>query len=149
MGLKDRILHEMNQAMKAGDATKVSTLRLLRAAIKNKEIEKRAEVDDFDVIDLIIGSIKQHKESIKLFAQGERGDLVEKESKELEILSSFLPEQMGRDELLAKIRETIDRLGANSERDLGKVMRSLMPEIKGRAEGSLVRSLVMEILSPK
>lgn len=149
MSLKDRIIDEMKQALKAKDAIKVSTLRMLNAAIKNKEIEKRAQVDDLDVIGLITTSIKQHKESIKLFAQGARDDLVDKETKELEILTSLLPQQMSQEELIAKIRKTMEEVGADSERDLGKVMKALMAEIKGRADGSMVRNLVMEMLNPK
>jgi uncharacterized protein YqeY len=148
-GLQEKLMEEMKEAMKSGDPLKVSVIRMLRASIKNKEIEKGKGqlLTDVDVMELIMSSIKQHKDSIEQFAKGRRDDLVEKEQKELDLLQKFLPQPLTPQELEQKIREAIQASGAMGIKDMGKVMKIAMPQLVGRAEGSAVSKLVKDLLS--
>lgn len=142
-------MEEMKEAMKGGDPLKVSVIRMLRASIKNKEIEKGKgqPLTDSEVMELIASSIKQHKDSIEQFAKGKRDDLVAKEQKELELLRNFLPPPLTPQELEQKIREAIQASGATGPKDMGKVMKVVMPQLVGRADGSAVNKLVKDLLS--
>lgn len=142
-------MEEMKEAMKGGDPLKVSVIRMLRASIKNKEIEKGKShpLTDADVMELIASSIKQHRDSIEQFAKGKRDDLVAKEQKELELLQNFLPPPLTPQELEQKIREAIQASGATGLKDMGKVMKVVMPQLVGRADGSAVNKLVKDLLS--
>lgn len=148
-GLQEKLMEEMKEAMKGGDPLKVSVIRMLRASIKNKEIEKGKgqPLTDSEVMELIASSIKQHKDSIEQFAKGKRDDLVAKEQKELELLRNFLPPPLTPQELEQKIREAIQASGATGPKDMGKVMKVVMPQLVGRADGSAVNKLVKDLLS--
>ena len=148
MSLEERLLDEMKQAMKANDKLRLSTIRMIRAAVKNKEIDQRKKLDDDSILRVIQGMVRKGEESIEQFKLGPRTDLVEKETKEIEILESYLPKPLSQEEILKIIDQTIEETQASSLKDLGKVMKSVMPKLGGRAEGSLINQLVKERLSP-
>jgi len=148
MGLEERLNEEMKLAMKSNDKIKLSTIRMIRSAIKNREIELRKKLDDEEIIRVLQGMVRKGEESIEQFQAGGRLDLVEKERKEIEILKSFLPEQLSKEELIRIIDETIKETQSSSLKDLGKVMKSLMSKLGGRADGRIVNQLVKERLSP-
>lgn len=148
MSLEERILEAMKEAMKSNDRARLSTIRMIRSSLKNREIELRKKLEDEEIIRVIQGMIRKSEEAIEQFHAGGRTDLVEKEKKEIEILKSFLPQPLGQEELIRIIDETIQELKATSLKDLGKVMKSIMPKIGGRADGKLVNQLVKERLSP-
>jgi len=148
MGLEERLLDEMKEAMKSNDKLRLSTIRMIRTAVKNKEIEQRKRLDDETILRVIQGMVKKGEESVEQFKLGGRMDLVEKETKEMEILRSFLPQPMSQEEILKIIDQTIEETKASSLKDMGKVMKSVMPKLGGRAEGALINGLVKEKLSP-
>lgn len=147
MSLKEKIRQDMVSATKSRDLVALSTLRMLLASVKNREIELRKEADDAEVMKIIATSIKQRNESVELYDKGGRSDLVEKETREKEVLEAYLPPQMNREDLVSLIEEVISEVGALGVRDIGKVMKNLMPRVTGRADGKEVSDLVREILS--
>lgn len=147
MGLEERLNEEMKLAMKSNDKIRLSTIRMIRSAIKNREIELRKKLDDEEIYRVIQGMVRKGEESLEQFQAGGRTDLVEKERKEIEILKSFLPEQVSKEELIRIIDETIKETQSSSIKDLGKVMKSVMSKLGGKADGRLVNQLVKERLS--
>ena len=148
MMLAQRIQDDLKRALRAGDALRVSTLRLVRAAAHNLEIERGRELTDSELESVVAHEAKRRREAIEAFARGGRDDLVRKESLELAILSEYLPAQLTEEDLKAIIAETAAAVGADSERDVGKVMAAVMPKVKGRADGAVVNRIVREILTP-
>jgi uncharacterized protein YqeY len=145
--LIDRIKEDLIKSMKAKDGTRVSVLRLLLASIKNREIEKKEALTDEEVLAEIASAAKRRKESLEAFREGERQDLVEKEEAELVILEEYLPEQISEEEVRRTVQDVVAEVGAQSPSDLGKVMKELMPRLKGKADGKMVNQIVREILS--
>jgi uncharacterized protein YqeY len=148
MGLEERLVEEMKQAMKSSDKERLSTIRMIRSAVKNKEIELRKKLDDGAVIKVIQGMLRRGEESLEQFQTGGRMDLVEKETKEMEILKSFLPQPLSQEEILKIIDETIQETEASSMKDIGRVMKSIMPKLEGKTDGKLINQLVKQKLSP-
>jgi len=146
MGLREKIEGDTNAALKSGAKDKVSTLRMLNAALKNKQIDKRRPLTDEEVIESIRSLIKQRKDSIEQFAKGGRQDLVDKETAEVAVLEVYLPQQLSREEIDALVREAVAQTGAQGARDMGKVMKALIPLLGGRADGKLVSELVKNAL---
>ncbi len=146
MSLLNRLTEELKEALRAGNHTKLSVIRLLKSSIKNREIEKMAPLTDEEVIDIIMTALKQRRESIEQFQKGGREDLVQKEKSELEVLQTFLPQQLSEEELVGEVQAVIREVGASSPKDMGKVMKILMVRLKGRAEGAKVSSLVKELM---
>ena len=146
MHLKERLIEDMKDSMKKGEQIKLSAIRMVRAGIKNKEIEIGRELKDEDVVGVISSAIKQRKDSYAQFLNANRMDLAEKEKKEIEVLSIYLPEQMGEDEIKKRIKEIISETGAATSKDIGRVMKILMPEMKGKADGNLVNKIAREML---
>jgi uncharacterized protein len=147
--LKDQLKDELKQSMLAKDAVKTSVLRMLISAIGYEEIKKGGanySATDEDVMNVIQKEAKQHKDSIEQFKNAGRDELVEKEEGELQILETYLPEQMGEEEIKKLVEEAIKQTGASSPADMGKVMGALMPKTKGKADGSLVSKIVRESL---
>lgn len=146
---KQDIQNDLKESMLAKDELKTSVLRMLVSAIGYFEIEKGAgyQATEEDVATVVGREIKKRKESIEMYKQGGRQELADKEQKELEILQAFLPEQMGEDEVRNLVNQAISQTGASSMQDMGKVMGVLMPQVKGRADGSLVSNIVKEELS--
>ncbi|RMG01049.1 MAG: GatB/YqeY domain-containing protein [Nitrospirae bacterium] len=147
MTLQERIESDLKTALKEKDKPRLSALRLIKAAIKNKEIEKGSPLSDEDLIALLSSLAKQRKESIEEFRRGGREDLAHKEEEELRLLKSYLPEELSKEELTRLVKETITEVGATTAADMGKVMKALMPKVRGRADGKEVSGLVREILS--
>jgi len=147
MGLREQIDADIKNAMKSGAKEKVSTLRMLTAAIKNKMIEKRpAELTEVDVQDTVRSLIKQRRDSIEQFTKGGRQDLANKESSEVAMLEIYLPQQLPREEVERMVREAISQTGAQGAKDMGKVMKALVPMVAGRADNKMVSELVKKIL---
>lgn len=146
MTLKDRLLSDMRAAMKERDSFRKSVLSMVRAAVLQIEKDKKTQLDDQGVIEVLAKEIKSRKEAIKMFKQGERQDLIDKSQREIEILGEYLPPQFSEVEIKDIIAEAIDKTGADSLKDMGKVMGAVMPKLKGRAEGSTVSKLVKELL---
>ncbi len=145
--LKTRLTDDLKTAFKSGDRLKTSVLRLLSALIKNREIEKRGELDDAEIIQAIIASCKIRKEAIEQYTKGGRDDLAAKEEAELKILESYLPPPLSPEELRTKIEDALVAAQASSVKDMGKVMALLMPEISGRADGKVASQMVKDALS--
>lgn len=133
--------------MKARDEIRLSAIRLIRSTVKNREIEVRHELSDQEITEVISTLVKQRRESIRLFGEAGRADLVEKEEKELALLLEFLPQQLTREEVEALVVAAIAESGAQGARDMGKVMKVLMPRVAGKADGSMVSALVKEKLA--
>lgn len=148
MSLEEKLLEEMKQAMKTNDKIRLSTIRMIRSSSKNKEIELRRKLEDEDIIKVIQGMVRKGEESIEQFQAGGRTDLVEKEKMEIEILKSFLPQPIPQEEIIKIIDETIQETHASSLKDLGKVMKAVMPRLGGKADGKVINQLVKERLSP-
>jgi uncharacterized protein YqeY len=148
MGLEERLVEEMKSAMKSNEKVRLSTIRMIRSSIKNKEIELRKPLDDEAIQKVIQGMVRKGEESLEQFKLGGRMDLVEKESKEIEILKSYLPQSLTQEEMIKIVDQTIQEAQATSLKDLGKVMKSVMPKLEGKADGKLINQLVKERLSP-
>ncbi|MBI4391373.1 MAG: GatB/YqeY domain-containing protein [candidate division NC10 bacterium] len=152
MGLRARLDADLKEALKAGEKVRASTIRMLLAAVKTREVaedrpgDRRAPLSDPEVLQVVVASCKQRRDSIEQFRAGGRADLVAKESAELAILEGYLPERLTPEELRGKVREAIRATGAASARDMGKVMSHLMPELAGRADGKQVSEMVREEL---
>jgi uncharacterized protein YqeY len=148
--LLEKINQDFKKALSEKDEVKVSTLRMLKTAIHNLEIElrpKKKELTDELILEVISREIKRRKEAIEAYEKGNRLDLAEKEKKELEILSLYLPEQLSDDKIREIVRAKIAELGASSPQDFGKVMGVVTKETKGKAEGSKVAAIVKEELN--
>jgi uncharacterized protein YqeY len=147
MSLCEQFQTDLRQAMKSGDKVRLATLRLLTAAIKNRQIAKGGALDDTEALDVVRLATKQRREAIALARQYSREDIAQREEQELAILEAYLPEQLSTDDLIQHIDAVIQELGATSDKDLGQVMRVVMPAVKGRADGATVNRLVRERLA--
>ncbi|MFS8640420.1 MAG: GatB/YqeY domain-containing protein [Symbiobacteriaceae bacterium] len=148
MNLNERLTEDMKAALKAGPAGKLrlETIRFLRAAIKNAEIEKHAPLSDDEILGIITKQVKQLRESLADFQRSNRQDLVEKAEAEMAILSEYLPKQLSADEVRDLARTVIAQVGAQGPKDMGKVMGPLMAQVRGRADGKMVQQIVKELL---
>ncbi|MDK2794038.1 MAG: uncharacterized protein PWP75_667 [Caldanaerobacter sp.] len=142
MTLKERIYKDMVEAMKSKDAFKKNILSMVRAAILQVEKDTQKELDDEGVISVISKEIKQRKEVLPEYEKSGRQDLVDKAKKEIEIMESYLPEQLSEEEIEEMVKKVIEETGTKSKSDIGKVMGKIMPMVKGRADGNLVREIV-------
>ena len=140
--LREKIANDMRDAMKAREQLRVATLRMLMAAVKNTEVEKLHELSDDEVLEVIAREAKRRRESIEAFDKGGRTDLVEKEGGELAVLEAYLPAKLSDEELAAMVDEAIVETGASSPKQMGEVMKALMPKVRGRADGAQVSALV-------
>ena len=147
MELKARLAEDYRAALRSGDKLKVSVIRLLTALIKNREVEKRGPLTDAEVMQAISSSCKQRQDSIEQYRQGGRQDLADKETAELHILQSYLPQPFTAEEMEELVRAAIQEAQAASPKEMGKVMTLLMPKVTGRADGKVVSALVREMLS--
>jgi len=145
MNLKESLLSDMKEALKARNSLTLNTIRGLISEIKDQEIDLRRELDD-EIISLVSTQIKKRKEAAALFDKGGRGDLSEKESQEMVILQEYLPEQVSEGDLKNRIKEVILELGIVDIKDLGKVMKTIIPEFKGRADNGQIKNLAAECL---
>jgi hypothetical protein len=163
--LKQQIQSDATEALKSRDQLKSGTLRMLLAAIVSREKEKRykiskqkpempeqelikeSELTAQEIIEVILSEIKKRKDAIALYEKGRRQELAEKEKKEIEILKKYLPEQLSEEELQKIVKEAIEKTGASSMKDMGKIMAEVMPKIKGKADGSSISKVVKELLT--
>jgi uncharacterized protein YqeY len=145
--LKQKLTDDLKQAMRDGDTVKRSVIRLTMAAIKNAEIARQTTLEDADILGVIAKEVRQRKESIEAFKQGDRPDLAAKEEAEMAVLEQYLPQQMTREEIVAEARKVIDEVGAQGLGDKGKVMPQLIANLKGRADGREINEVVTELLS--
>ena len=142
MSLKDRITDDMKAAMRAKDAARLGPIRLLLAAVKQKEVDERVELDDATVASIVEKLIKQRKDSISQFAAAGRDDLVTIEAAELAVLTAYLPEQCSEAEIVAAVEAAVAETGATSPRDMGRVMALVKPRLAGRADMGQVSALI-------
>jgi len=147
MNLQERIREDLKEAVRREDRVRRSVLRLTLAAIRNAEIAQQRELDDAGVIDVLTKEVKQRRESIEAFGHSNRQDLVAQEESELAVISEYLPEPMNREEIEALAQKIIAETGAKGPGDKGKVMDQLMPQVRGRAEGKEVSTIVSELLA--
>ena len=147
MTLKDKLLSDMKEALKSKDSLRLNTIRSVVAAIKNQEIDLRKELQEDEVLSLVTREVKKRKEAFVLFEQGGRMDLVEKEKQEYAILQTYLPEQVSEEDLRKRIQEVIAETGAEGMKDFGKIMKTLGPEFKGKADNRLIKDLAGEYLN--
>ena len=145
--LLKKLQEEMKKAMKSGEKDRLSTIRMLISEIKKVQIDKKKDLTDEEIIQLLQRYAKQRKEAIQQYKKANREDLVEKEEKELKVVEEFLPEQLSEQEIENIVQETIEEIGASSLKDMGKVMKVVMEKVKGRADGSTVSKIVKQKLS--
>jgi len=162
MSIKEKINNDLKEALKTKDELKISVLRGINSALKNKEIEKRTKISkeekdleklkelsaltEDEIIEVLLSEAKKRKDAIEEFKKGKRMDLAEKEEKELKILEEYLPEQMSEEEIKEAAKRAIEEVKAIGPRDMGRVMSVLMPQLKGRADGKTVSRIVNELL---
>ncbi len=147
MALLDQIHTDLKEAMKSRDSLKLGALRMILTAVKNKEKEVRRELEEREVLQIISNQIKQRKDSIEQYRKGGREDLAQKEEQELKLLQEYMPQQLSREELEEMVKQTIDEVGASTVKDLGKVMKAIMPRVAGRADGKVVNQMVRTYLT--
>ncbi|HBG93135.1 MAG: hypothetical protein A3J81_01855 [Nitrospirae bacterium RIFOXYB2_FULL_43_5] len=153
MDILKKINEDLVTSMKSkeeGSGLRTSTLRMIKSAIKNAEIAKRGkgEITEEDITGVLSTMVKQRKESVEQYLKANRNDLAEKENKEIEIIQKYLPEQLSAEEVDEIIRATIQEAGITGAKDMGRLMKELMPKVKGKADGKLVSQRVKEILTP-
>ena len=151
MGLRERLDADLKAAMKAKDELKLSVVRMLKSAVKYREVEgqKAVTLDEAGILQVVATEIKRRRDSVEQYRAGGREDLARKEEAEIAILQGFLPAQLSEAELRAKVDEVVTRVGAKGPKDMGAVMKALLPEVQGRAEGKLVSDLVKQRLAGK
>jgi len=145
--LKDRLKNDLKEAMKAKDTVKRDTIRFLMSALKQVEVDERKELSDEDIIKIIQKSAKQREDSMAQYKDAGRDDLYQKELNELNILKSYLPAQLSDDELKEIVKNTIEKTGATSMKDIGKVMGAVIKECAAKADGKRINAVVKELLS--
>lgn len=146
MALKEKLIEDLKSSMKDKDTIRKNTITMIRAAIKQKEVDERIQLDDDGIIEIISKQLKEKKNVIEDFKRGQRQDLVEQTEKEMEILLEYLPKQLSEEDIRRIVMETVKEVNASSMKDIGLVMKSVMPKLKGKADGSTVNKIVKEIL---
>lgn len=147
MSLKEQITEDMKTAMRAKDSERLGTIRLLLAALKQKEVDERVELDDAMVVAIVDKLVKQRKDSVTAFTQGGRADLADKEAAEIKVLEVYLPQRMGADEIAAEVKAIVAELGAAGSGDMGKVMGAVKTRLAGKADMGLVSAAVKAALT--
>ena len=142
MSLKDQITEDMKTAMRAKDSERLGTIRLLMASMKQKEVDERIELDDAAIVAIVDKLIKQRKDSVTAFTQAGRMDLADKETAELAVLETYLPQRMGAEEITAAVQAIVTSLGAKGPGDMGKVMGAVKTQLAGKADMGLVSAAV-------
>lgn len=147
MALNDQVSADLTAAMKARDASRLSALRMLKAAVMNKSVEKGRDLEDAEILQVVASLVKQRRDSIEQFAKAGRSDLVEKETGEIAVLQAYLPPSATAEEIDAAVAEAIAETGASSPKDMGKVMKAVMPKLAGKnADGKAVNEAVRRTL---
>lgn len=146
MPLKERLMADLKEAMKSKIKVKKDTVTMVRAAIKQKEVDDRVELSDAEIVDIIAKQIKQKKDSISDFEKGNRQDLVDLTQEEIKILLEYLPPQLSDEDLDSIVKDAIEETGAQTKKDLGKLMSLIMPKVKGKADGKRVNENVAKYI---
>ena len=146
MSLQERLDNDLKDAMRAGDALRRTVIRYLRSEVHNEEIARKRELDDEAVIAVLSRQAQQRRDSISMYAKGDRQDLVEREKSELAIVLEYMPPQMSHEEIAELVGQAVAEVQAQGPKDMGRVMGWIMPRVKGRVEGSQVSSMVSEVL---
>ena len=146
MGLKEQLNEDMKQAMRAKDKNRLSAIRMVRGAVRDKEINSKVELDDDGVLGVIASQIKKRKDALEQLRKSNRDDLVDAEMEQINTLQEFLPAQLSMEEIEAVITGAIEELGATSMRDMGKVMGTLVPQLRGKADNSVISQIVRQKL---
>ena len=147
MTLMEKLLSDMKEAMKSKDSLKLGTIRSVIAAVKNQEIDLRKDLDEEDVLTIVSREVKKRKEAASLYKKGRRPELEDKEIQEMKILQTYLPEQVSEGDLRQRIQQVIEETGAEGMKDFGKIMKTLVPEFKGKADNALIKELASEFLN--
>jgi len=147
MALREKLDEDLKSAMRAKDSLRMNTVRALKSAVKYREIELMKPLDDAGILGVVATEIKRRRDSVEQYRAGNRADLADKEDAEIKILQEFLPQQLTREEVEAKVAEAITRVGAQGPKDMGAVMKALLPEVQGRADGKVVSELVKQRLA--
>ena len=147
MSLKDKLLLNMKEAMKSKDSVKLGTVRGVISAVKNQEIDLKKELSEEEILTIVSREVKKRKEAAVLYEKGNRPELKDKEIQEMKILQTYLPEQVSEKDLRRRIQEVIAETGAEGMKDFGKIMKTLVPEFKGKADNSLIKELANEYLN--
>lgn len=145
--MRERILNDLKEAMKAQDKEKLSVIRMLKGSMQMEELNKKHELTDEEVINVVTKEIKSRRDSIKEFEKGNRNDLIEKTAAEIDVLKAYLPEQLSEEEVLQIINEAFDIVKPESPRDMGKIMKEVSPKLKGRYDMGKVSSIIKEKLN--
>ena len=149
MSLKEKLTADMKEAMKAREEgrQRLGVIRMVRGAIRQQEIDGQKELDDDAVLAVISKEVKQRRDSIEEFKKGGREDLIAQNEAEIAVLMAYLPQQMAEGEIRKLVQDAITATGASSPKEMGKVMKELMPKVKGRADGKLVNQIVRQLLN--
>ena len=147
MSLKEKLLSNMKEAMKSKDSVKLGTVRGVISAVKNQEIDLKKELSEEEILTIVSREVKKRKEAAVLYEKGNRPELKDKEIQEMKILQTYLPEQVSEKDLRRRIQEVIDETGAEGMKDFGKIMKTLVPEFKGKADNSFIKELANEYLN--
>ncbi len=146
MTLKEKLLSDMKGAMKAKDSIRLNTIRIVKSEIKNQEISLRRELGDEEIITLISSQVKKRREAAVFFEKGNRADLRQQELDEILVLEDYLPEQVSPEEIQKRVDEIVKDLAAQGPKDMGMVMKVIVPEFKGKADNSLIKEMVAKTL---
>ncbi|MDO9555574.1 MAG: GatB/YqeY domain-containing protein [Atribacterota bacterium] len=146
LSLEEVIFNDMKKALKGNEKLKLSTLRLIRAAIKNAEISKKDKLTEDEVIGIVANNLKKLEESLDIFTKGQRPELAEKAKKEIEVVKEYLPEQLSEEEVEKIVKDTIIKFGFKDLQDIGPAMREIIPQLKGKADGKIVNKMVRDLL---
>lgn len=146
MALQEKIAEDLKEAVRKGDARRLTAIRLVKAAVKNAEVARGKPLDDQGILDVISKEAREHRDSIAEFKKANRQDLVEKEEAELSVLLGYLPQQMSREEIEVAARQVIMQVGAKGPGDKGKVMSPLTAQLRGKADGREINAVVTELL---
>lgn len=147
MSLIETLMEDMKNSMKNKDTIKKNTITMVRAAIKQREVDERIELSDGDVLDIISKQVKEKRAAIEEFKRGNRQDLVDLTNSEIDILLEYLPTQLSEEEVEAIVKEVIAEVNATSMKDIGMIMKTVMPRVKGRTDGNIVNKVVRKIFN--
>jgi uncharacterized protein YqeY len=146
LSLEEVIFNDMKKALKGNEKLKLSTLRLIRAAIKNAEISKKDKLTGNEIVGIVASNLKKLEESLDIFTKGQRPELADKTKKEIEIVKKYLPEQLPEEEVKKIVKATIIKFGFKGLQDIGPAMKEIIPQLKGKADGKIVNKMVRDLL---
>ncbi|MBU5427112.1 GatB/YqeY domain-containing protein [Tissierella pigra] len=147
MSLKEKLMEDLKDSMRNKDTIKKNTITMIRAAIKQKEVDERIDVSEEAILEIISKQLKEKRMAIEEFKKGQREDLVELTEKEMDILLEYLPKQLSEEEVEEIVAETIKEVNATSMKDIGLIMKTVMPKVKGRTDGTIVNKIIKKILN--